>query len=232
MRLNPSFPRSAPAHAIQARFGYNVRHMAKQSNTSVVATARAALANMMPFEEFLTKLGPKGRVHAERHVAACELEPEKGPRHAEVWKRLAQALITLAPHAPKVNGQQSVQFYIPDGKYKMQVFALEDLRDGKITVYCGNVLADAVGAAVLTPRNNPSDGANLFQIKGTEDWLTIEELDGKSPNPSPFYKDMLGWNRKAVRITIPSDASDAQLGAVETLGALTARPWAPTLVAK
>ena len=108
-------------------------------------------------------------------------------------------MMTLAPHAPKVNGQQSLQFYVPDGKYKMQVFALEDLRDGNMTVYCGDVLDDAVKAGVLAPRKHASEGTpNVYHIKGAEqEWLTVEQLDGKSPNPAPFYKDMLGWNRKA-----------------------------------
>ena len=45
--------------------------------------------------------------------------------------------MTLAPHFAKTDGQQRVRFFVPDGQYRMQVFAMEDLRDGVITIYCG-----------------------------------------------------------------------------------------------
>ena len=71
--------------------------------------------------------------------------------------------MTLAPHAVKLNSQQSAQFYVPDGKYRMQVFALEDLRDGNVNVYCGDVLKDALAAGVLTA---PKKGAepNTYKL--------------------------------------------------------------------
>ena len=50
-------------------------------------------------------------------------------------------MMTMASHSAKANGQQSMQFYIQDGKYRMQIFALEDLRDGTVHVYA----ADAAG---------------------------------------------------------------------------------------
>ena len=193
--------------------------------TGALAAAREALAKPLDFETFLTKLGPRGRVHAERHVATADAEPEHGPRHAEVWQRLARSLISLASHAAKINGQQSVQIYIADGKYKMQVFALEDLRDGSIHVFCSNVLDDAMKQGVVGTRKREEKGPLAFQIPSTDDWLTVEELDGSTANPAPFYKDMLGWNRKAVRVTIPKNATDAQITAVEAFCALSARAW-------
>ena len=57
-------------------------------------------------------------------------------------------MITLAPVA-KVIGKQTIQFFIPDGKYRMQVFALEDLQDGNMTVYCPDVIAECVQAGLL-----------------------------------------------------------------------------------
>ena len=197
--------------------------MPQQTLTNQIAAVRAALAKPIDFEDFLVKLGPKGRIHAERHVAVCEAEPD--PRHGAVWRRLATMLMTLAPHATKINGQQSVQYFVPDGKYKMQVFALEDLRDGNISIYCGNALEDAVKGGVLTPRKKTADTPNVYQVKGTQEWVSVEELDGKSPNPAPFYKDMLGWNRKALRVIVPANATDEQLGAVEGIAAISARKW-------
>src|SRR5947209_11914855 len=97
--------------------------------------AQKTLAHPVDIETFLSKLGAKDRANAEKHLAACDAEPD--PRHGILWRRLACALKTLAPHATKVNGRESVQFYVPDGKYKMQVFALHDARDGKLYLYLG-----------------------------------------------------------------------------------------------
>src|SRR6476646_2618346 len=94
----------------------------------VLSNARAALEPMMDFPTFLEKLARKDRLAAEKHIATCETEIK--PSHANLWKRLVCSLATLAPHATKVNGGRSVQFYVPDGKYKMQVFALGDSGKG------------------------------------------------------------------------------------------------------
>src|SRR5262245_15672850 len=100
--------------------------------------------NRMKFEDVLEKLGPKDRLNAERHLAAVD------SRHADLWKRMVATLMSLSGHAAKLNGQQSAQFYIADGKYRMQVFALEDKRDGKLTIYCNNILDEAEKAGVFS----------------------------------------------------------------------------------
>src|ERR1700721_979377 len=87
----------------------------------------------MDYDGFLAKLTPKDRLNIERHITAIEEVSTKG--HAKLWKKLAVAMMSMAPHSAKANGQQSMQFYIQDGKYRMQIFALEDLRDGSIHVY-------------------------------------------------------------------------------------------------
>ena len=51
----------------------------------------------------------------------------------------------------------------------------------------------------------------------------VERLDGKVSNPAPFYKDMLGWNRRAAHVTLPVMATDAQAEATEKLLLLGAR---------
>ena len=48
----------------------------------------------------------------------------------------------------------------------------------------------------------------------------------KTPGPEFFYKDMTGWNRKAICVTLPAMASEAQVRAVENLCALAATEWA------
>jgi len=46
-------------------------------------------------------------------------------------------------------GQQVVKFHIADGKYKQQVFALEDTRQGTIAVYLPDVLKTALERKIL-----------------------------------------------------------------------------------
>lgn len=197
--------------------------MPNTSSKALLSAARAALAKPISYEAFLAQLGAKDRLNAERHVAASEAEAD--PRHAVLWKRLACALMTLAPHTAKFNGQQSAQFYVPDGKYRMQVFALEDLRDGHVSVYSGDVLEDAIKAGLLTAPKRGAGEPNEYRITGTDDTLIVDSLDGTAENPAAFFKDMVGWNRKAIRVVLPYDVNAAQVSAAETLCGLSARKW-------
>src|SRR4051812_11703948 len=104
----------------------------------VLAAARESLARPLGFDDFLARLPGRDRANAEKRVAALEAGP--GPSLGRVWRRLASALMTLAPHAAKLVGRQTVQFYVADGRYRMQVFALEALQNGHLTVYCPDVL--------------------------------------------------------------------------------------------
>src|SRR5687768_8752472 len=92
------------------------------------------------YESFLARLGVRDRQTIERHVAACETEATS--EHAKLWRRLACLLASLAsqPGADtqakdgrtsrqfgvQTAGQKAVQFFAPDGKYRRQIFALED----------------------------------------------------------------------------------------------------------
>jgi hypothetical protein len=40
-----------------------------------------------------------------------------------------------------------------------------------------------------------------------------------------YYNDLTGWNRKAMRMTLPDQPSHAQVSATEQLGALAAAEW-------
>jgi hypothetical protein len=173
----------------------------------------------MTFDDFLAKLPPKDRVSAERRVTA--LETESVPQRTDLWRRLACTLMTLSPHAAKLVGRQTVQFYIADGKYRMQVFALEDLQDGNMTVYCPDVLEEAVKAGLL--KHQPGAEAPMYLVEGSQEPLRIDSLDGKSLNPAAHYKDLLGWSRKALRVTLPPNASAAQVDAAELLSAMGAQ---------
>jgi hypothetical protein len=191
------------------------------SANSALSTARKAFDPLIDFDAWLAALGARDRVNLERHVAALEAEPV----HSTLWRRIARSIATLAPHAASTTGQQAVQFFIADGKYRMQVFALEDNRDGKVMIYAVDALEDAMKAELLSKpaKDNPTN----MPIQGVAgQTLTVETLSAAdTPNPSPFYKHMLGWNRKALRITLPVGSSDAQVSAAESLCAIAAMKW-------
>jgi hypothetical protein len=204
--------------------------------TKAAAGSSAAAASSSPaaitpadYSTFLAQLGVKDRSNIERHLSTCEADPAgNGAAHVANYRRLLCALGGLAPHAAKTHGQQAVQFYIPDGKYRMQVFALEDQRDGNIGVFCEDVMEAAIKSGLLRGPQEVAGQNNSYRIKGSIDSLKIDQLDGKTANPAPFYKDMLGWNRRAIRITIGSTATADQVAAVQTLCAMAARKWATT----
>jgi len=51
----------------------------------------------------------------------------------------------------------------------------------------------------------------------------IHRLDKTSLNPAAHFKDMTGWNRKALRIVLPPSPSPAQIEATELLCAIAAQ---------
>jgi len=183
-------------------------------------SAQDAISKPISYEQFLEKLGAKDRLNAEKHVAACESGPV--PHHAKLWKRVVTTLMTLSSNLAKVNGQQSIQFYVPDGKYRKQVFAMEDLRKDAITVYCNDVLEEAIKLKIIKPTKGNEDDIALYAIPGSSDTLAIEKLNGQTANPAEFFKHMIGWHRQAIRITLPLNASDAQVDTALTLCALNA----------
>src|SRR5437667_8344560 len=187
--------------------------MPSLQSTRTLDTARASLSQPLSFPAFLAKLTPKDRASAERRVSVLETVPDQSRAH--LWRRLACSLMTLAPFAAKLVGKQTLQVYVADGKYRMQVFALEDLQDGHFTLYCPDVLEEAVQAGLLAP--DPLSQPDLYFIEPSKEQLLIKRLDSKSVNPAPHYKDMTGWNRKALRITLPPCPSPAQIETVEVL---------------
>ena len=196
--------------------------------SKLLVEASALLRQPLTFDEFLAKLSPKDRVNAEKRVIALEGSPGLG----ELWRRLAAALMTLAPHAAKLVGKQTVQYYVADGKYRMQVFALEDLQDGNLTVYCPDVLAQAVEGGLLVlsaaAAGGLDDASGAYGIAGTPYALRVDALDRDSVNPAAHFKDMVGWNRRALRLTLPPTASAEQVAAAELLCAVAAKRFTPS----
>jgi hypothetical protein len=121
-------------------------------------------------------------------------------------------------------------FFVPDGKYRMQAFALEDQSDGRIAVYIPDILADAIKKKILKKAAEPSEYTVVASLRAS---LHIEALDAQNtPEPPTHVKNMLGWNRKSLRVTLPIIGTDrARLKALEELVRLAAKPWAERIAA-
>jgi hypothetical protein len=197
-----------------------------QTEANILTPSRPAMAlpPSITFEELIAKLPARERAAVQRHEAACQ---EFDPAHAILWRRIVCRLATLAPHAVRALGQHTLQFFIADGKYRQQVFALDDHRDSKIIIYGPDVLEAGLREGVILP---PPDAAEprAHGIPGTRAVLYLDRLDStNTPNPDPSFKFMLGWNRRALRMTLLSTATPQQVEAAEQLWALSARDFKP-----
>ena len=173
-------------------------------------------------ESFLSRAGAKERAKIEKHLTTRETET--GPAFSTLWRRVAAVLGGLAPLPAQTMGNLAVLFFIPDGKYRMQVFAMEDAGDGNLSVYLPDVMAAAQKKKVLLKEKEPGQyaiGGAASQV------LRIELLDASNtPSPHPHVKNLIGWNRKAIRVILaPAEAEGPQVAAAEALCELAARNW-------
>jgi len=192
----------------------------KQKLSQQHQQARAALARLASVSDFGAKLAVKDRNRLQQQITAMETKPY--PRLGERWQRFACALFTLAPHMPKLTGLHTIQFYIPDGKYKKQMFALHAEDNGAISVYAPNVLQQAASAGIIA---TPARPETAYRVTESSDPLNIDAIDGNTSDVEPFYKDMTGWNRKALRISLSPVATPSQIQAAEDLCGLAALEW-------
>lgn len=200
--------------------------MADALMTGTLDNARGLLSCPIGFADLLKGLASKDRVSVERRITV--LDAAAAPARAALWRRLACSLMTLAPLA-KAIGKDAVQFYVADGRYRMQVFALEDLHDGHFAIYCPDVLAEALAAGLLNRMDGDVGGdaddmgdAAMLLVAASGELLQIDVLDKKSISPAPHFKDLTGWNRRALRVTLPPEPSPAQVDAAELLCAVAA----------
>jgi len=149
------------------------------------------------FTEVMESVSPKDRANLQKHLDA--LTPR--PAHADLWKAIVATLSSHAPHACQTVGMESIRFFVQDGTYKLQLFALEDKPDEPMRVYVPNVLE----AALRTKLIKRTAGKTTFGLGSDADkHVEIEELDGSNTmDPPVHYKFMIGLNRKALRITLP-----------------------------
>jgi hypothetical protein len=198
-----------------------------QSSTANAAAANSAPAPATPLDEVLARAPVKDRGSIQRHLAACDAEPD--PRHAATWRRLALVMGTLAGTplqtvALETTGHHATLFFIADGKYRMQVFTLEDRKDGLLAVYLPDVLEAAVKAKALSKKGD------VYACGGTSKRpIEVVQIDASNtPDPPRHYKNLIGWNRKAIRLTIDlrgeADA-EAHATTAEALLRLAAKQW-------
>jgi hypothetical protein len=175
------------------------------------------------FEPVLERVGVKERAKIEKHLALCDAESSVA--HGELWRRITAILGELAPLSMQSAGNNTWRFFIADGKYRMQVFALEDPLDGMLRIYLPDMLAEALKAKILAKTAT----AQTYAVTGSGTKLKIESLGvSEAAEAPPHYKHMLGWNRKALRVTLPTTETDEKLdGAVQAMATLAAKKWAP-----
>ena len=141
-----------------------------------------------------------------RHLMACEAE--RSPTHARLWRRLAVSLFRLAPLRPEWANRNGMRFFVPDGDYRRQLFALEDRFDGRVHVYLPDVLQpNAEELVALTPGS----------------WVISSRQN--TPKPAAHVEHMLTWNRRALRVTVSAlEPSATCVAAVERACAAAAGP--------
>lgn len=191
-------------------------------------TESADVAGLDPLARVTAKAGARDRANLEKQFTA--LDAGANPERGKLWRRLLLKLSSLVSLPVITTGPKVVQFFRPDGKYRMQVFALEDADNGLIYIYLPDVLTVAVERKLLSTVMG-ADGATHYVTPGRAgESLPILVIENATmPNPPAYVKHMTGWNRKAVRLTLldtVTDVKDARVVAIEALLNLAAEVWA------
>jgi hypothetical protein len=163
------------------------------------------------------KLTQKDRDNFERQIT--NVTTKVGENLANHWRRLAGTALALSNKPPKLTGLNTLQFFIADGNYRKQIYAMHLADTGVLTMYVPNIFPEATKAKLLTPL--PKDPTpDAYTVGGHR--VIIEQLDRDSLNPQFYFKDMTGWNRKAMGIQLTVDANEGLVHAVEQILALAA----------
>lgn len=191
---------------------------------SKLPAAKALLKSKQTFEAMLAKmLSAKERQNAQQHLE--QLRAEDGAR-ADQWERMACTLFTLAPDFPRFVGQKAMQFSIPDGRYKLQVFALQSGDKGVTHVYCPDVLAEAIEMGAVRAGKA---GERPHLVGGTTALVGVDQVVAEAPGEqrvADCVRPMLGWGKKALHVGLTPDMPASLLDATEILCAIAALKWA------
>lgn len=192
---------------------------------SVGSPRLATIPKPMEDEKMRAIFGVRDQSNFERHVQ------DRQGEHADRWRRMVRLLMTLAPLPGKFLGAHMMQFYIPDGKYRKQVFLLQGLDDGTLVICLPDVLRHAIQRGILIESDRSESEGNYRPFDSTKPFQ-ITKLDGKMNNLDASFKDMVGWNRKAIKVELSAHASPEHLSSAEQLCALAAEQWQPVLSSK
>lgn len=184
------------------------------NKTDNIANATATVPVEFTWETFIAKLGMRDRTNALKRLAAMEAGPQ--PALAPLWKSLCELLMSNSGHSAILNSKQSVQFFAADGKYRMQIFALQDDLPGEVIIYAPDVVEKAVTKKIIR-KPRATDAKNLYRLGDNDQTLTIDQLNGDGPEHPPFFKDLMSWKRKCMRISIPVPPSPEQMQALIAL---------------
>jgi len=176
--------------------------------------------NERHFDDFVGRLSVKSRAAVEKHMEHCANDATLN--HGQLWKRLAGGLGSLAPFSTETVGQHALKYFIPDGKYRQQVFSLEDSCTGTIVVYLPDVLARATESTLIAP----GPDSQSFLVGHDHPELIHLEVITAEAKEIGNCKAMLGWGRRALRTILAVDASEKQIRAVERLCEFAAQAWA------
>jgi hypothetical protein len=189
---------------------------ADDSTRDLIKQAQLRLQHPLDAEDALQKLGGTGTTPLAKRLA---IATQTHPHRAKAFCELGAHLLTMAPGRPR-SLQRAVMLYVPDGAYQMQVFAIDDAIDNTLVVCCEDVLSIAVANKLVAPEDDAH-----YRICGTRLTLSIEQFDGRSANPPAYINAMTGWNRKAIRITLPPDLTPQHVATTLMLCALSAGLW-------
>jgi hypothetical protein len=128
----------------------------------------------------------------------------------------------LAPAVIESLGHQTLKFHIPDGKYRQQVFALYDTLQGRIELFLPDVSAQAIEQKLVT---RPVAESRAYGIMGDTGTVELQVLTSDDRDCPTFCKPMLGWGRKAIRVSLSAIPEEPQIAAVERLCELAAEAW-------
>jgi hypothetical protein len=173
-------------------------------------------------DDLLARAGARDRANIEKHLTACDAETDK--EHGKLWRRLVSSLWGMAPMPVTMVGSQAMQFFIADGKFRMQVFALEDRSDGVISLYLPDVMHIAIkDKTVIKAGEEYVFGSGSKKIA-----IPVQQMDAANTfDPPAHMKNLIGWNRKAIKLTLDATKSDGpQIAAAEALCAIAAKNWA------
>ncbi len=177
---------------------------------------------MADYEQVVGKMSPKDRGNITRYLENPLTAASEG--QVSLWKRFFCVMAALSPHAIQSTGQLAVQFYVADGKHRLQVFALEDARQGTLNLYIPDCTDAAMKQDLLGAPKQVED-VLVYPIIGTKgETLNVESLTAAGTINAPeFFKHMLGWNRKAIRVSLPATASAVAMHTAEILCVLGAQ---------